>query len=87
MAPPLSPPLPSSAVVSRERGLFAAAMAEPELGPAPGPAAGPGPVSAEAVLRELALFELHCQGEDVPARRERTGGARPRGRLGGRGGC
>ncbi|KAM6032526.1 DNA polymerase alpha subunit B [Chlamydotis macqueenii] len=26
------------------------------------------PVSAEAVLRELGLFELRCQGEDVPAR-------------------
>ncbi|XP_072737461.1 DNA polymerase alpha subunit B [Ciconia boyciana] len=33
-------------------------MAEPE----------PEPVSAEAVLRELGLFELRCQGEDVPAR-------------------
>ncbi|XP_049691626.1 DNA polymerase alpha subunit B isoform X2 [Accipiter gentilis] len=28
----------------------------------------PEPVSAEAVLRELGLFELRCQGEDVPAR-------------------
>ncbi|XP_063175205.1 DNA polymerase alpha subunit B isoform X2 [Chroicocephalus ridibundus] len=58
-APAHSPsPLPSSAAVSRPRGLFAAAMAEPEQ----------GPVSAEAVLRELALFELGCQGQDVPAK-------------------
>ncbi|XP_068280890.1 DNA polymerase alpha subunit B [Nyctibius grandis] len=33
-------------------------MAEPEP--------EPGPVSAEAVLRELRLFELRCEGEDVP---------------------
>ncbi|KAM9166912.1 LOW QUALITY PROTEIN: DNA polymerase alpha subunit B [Mergus octosetaceus] len=36
-------------------------MAEPGL--EPGPGAGPNP--AEAVLRELALFELRCDGEDV----------------------
>lgn len=50
--------------MSRSGGLFAAEMAEP----------APEPVSAEAVLRELGLFELRCQGEDVPARREGTGG-------------
>lgn len=36
-------------------------MAEPGLEPGP----GPGPNAAEAVLRELALFELRCDGDDV----------------------
>lgn len=61
--------------MSRSGGLFAAEMAEP----------APEPVSAEAVLRELGLFELRCQGEDVPARREGTGelgGALPGGASG-----
>ncbi|KAI6057837.1 DNA polymerase alpha subunit B [Aix galericulata] len=46
-------------------------MAEPGLEPGPGPGPGPGlglepgPNPAEAVLRELALFELRCDGEDV----------------------
>ncbi|KAM9207843.1 LOW QUALITY PROTEIN: DNA polymerase alpha subunit B [Leptosomus discolor] len=48
-------------------------MAEPEaqLEPEPEPepeAVSAEAVSAEAVLRELGLFELRCQGEDVPAR-------------------
>ncbi|XP_056366125.1 DNA polymerase alpha subunit B [Oenanthe melanoleuca] len=37
-------------------------MAEPE----PEPERGREPVTAEAVLRELRLFELRCQGEEVP---------------------
>lgn len=50
-------------------------MAEPGLEPEPGPGAGPNP--AEAVLRELALFELRCDGEDVAEKRKGRGeGAR-----------
>lgn len=39
-------------------------------------------MSAEAVLRELGLFELSCRDEDVPAKREDTG----EGGIGGAGG-
>lgn len=40
----------------------------------PGPERGREPVTAEAVLRELRLFELRCQGEEVPDKREGSGG-------------
>ncbi|XP_061300077.1 DNA polymerase alpha subunit B [Pezoporus flaviventris] len=43
-------------------------MAEPERAEEPEPGPEPEPVSAEAVLRELRLFELCCRDEDVPAR-------------------
>ncbi|XP_068034735.1 DNA polymerase alpha subunit B [Anomalospiza imberbis] len=41
-------------------------MAEPGMEPEPEPERGPEPVTAEAVLRELRLFELRCEGEEVP---------------------
>lgn len=53
-------------------------MEEPGL--EPGPGTGPGPGTAEAVLRELALFELRCDGEDVAEKRKGRG-------KGARGGC
>ncbi|XP_066426318.1 DNA polymerase alpha subunit B [Molothrus aeneus] len=41
-------------------------MAEPGMEPELEPERGPEAVTAEAVLRELRLFELRCEGEDVP---------------------
>uniref|UniRef100_A0A8C5NLE5 DNA polymerase alpha subunit B N-terminal domain-containing protein n=1 Tax=Junco hyemalis TaxID=40217 RepID=A0A8C5NLE5_JUNHY len=41
-------------------------MAEPGMGPELEPERGPEAVTAEAVLRELRLFELRCEGEQVP---------------------
>lgn len=44
-------------------------MADPE----PDAVSVPLPVSVEAVLRELALFELRCDGADVTDKREGRG--------------
>lgn len=43
-------------------------MAAPERDAVPVPVSVP--ISVEAVLRELALFELRCDGEDATDKRE-----------------
>lgn len=37
------------------------------------PQRGRQPVTAEVVLKELRLFELRCEGEEVPNKREGSG--------------
>lgn len=51
----------------------------------PEPERGREPVTAEAVLRELRLFELRCQGEEVPDKREGSAGRGLEGEMGGLG--
>ena len=54
---------------SRRRGFFfPAVMAAPERDAVPVPVSVP--ISVEAVLHELALFELRCDGEDATDKRE-----------------
>lgn len=55
-------------------------MAAPERDAVPVPVSVP--ISVEAVLRELALFELRCDGEDATDKREGEEGLM-RGRFGG----